>query len=303
MGTLWKLVLFSHDQSNAHAARDAVWAKVAQIEQALSDYREDSELNRFCRAGRTDQPGVFFREVLVRSLEIARETDGAFDPTVGPMVRLWRASRRTGQLPSSTELEIARHAVGWTDVKVRSGDGNRALFELAKPGMQLDFGGIAKGYGQDCALKVLKTLDISTFLIDAGGSVLAGDPPAGLPGWKIEIGTPARNSSPEVLWLKNASFDSSGDAHQFVEMGGRRYSHIVDPQTGLGLTNRIQASVIARDGTTADALSTAFCVMGEEKTRAFLKRLPHIEARLVVQREDGKVRVWETKGFHRWLRD
>jgi thiamine biosynthesis lipoprotein len=298
MGTLWRLVFFSAQEKPAHEACDAVWRLLDRIEAALSDYQEDSEVNRLCRAGRIDESSDYLRETLVRSLDIARETDGAFDPTVGPLVRLWREARKSGRRPADAAIDQARVAGGWSAVKVRTGPNGRVGFELLKAHMQLDFGGIGKGYAQDQALRELAKRGFSRALIDAGGGVLAGDPPPGAAAWRVEIPSPAQGSEVVLVSLKNASLATSGDAHQFVEIDGVRYSHIIDPQSGLGLTQPIQASVIAPDATTADALATAFCVMGEEKTRAFLKTHSQVHARLTTQ-QNGRTRVWESKGFDR----
>jgi thiamine biosynthesis lipoprotein len=301
MGTLWRLVFFSAEEKPAHEARDAVWRLIAEIDAALSDYRETSEVNRLCRAGRIDRASEPLREVLERSLDISRQTDGAFDPTVGPLVRLWRESRQSRRRPADEAITRALNSVGWTAVRVTRAANGETGFELLKPGMQLDFGAIGKGYAQDRALRELTARGFSRALIDAGGGILAGDPPPGTTAWRVEVPPPDEAGEAITVSLKNGSLATSGDAHQFVEIDGVRYSHIVDPRTGLGLTERIQASVIAKEAATADALATAFCVMGEEKTRTFLKAHPGIDVRLVTQR-GGRLRIWESKGFDRVVR-
>jgi thiamine biosynthesis lipoprotein len=301
MGTVWKLTVYSQSQTEARAARDDVWKEVAAIDEALSDYRDDNALAEFCRRGRIarDRPGAtILHHAMARSVTIARETDGAFDPTVGPLVKLWREMRRTKRLVALERIEAARARVGWHAIRriERAGD-TAPEFELARAGMQLDFGGIGKGYAQDAARRVLESRGLKHFLIDAGGGALAGEPPPGRKGWNVALEPDEDAGTAEIIPLKNAALATSGDAHQFVEINGTRYSHIVDPATGLGLTTPIEANVVAPDATTADALATAFCVMGETKVRAFLKSHPGVHARLTVRQADGRLRVWESAGF------
>jgi thiamine biosynthesis lipoprotein len=311
MGTLWRLILFEDDEAPAFAARDAAWALVAAHEQVLSDYRDESELNRLCRTGKLGPLSATLEAVLRRACALAEETDGAFDPTVGPLVRLWRATRKSGVLAAPEVIAEARGRVGWRKIVLqnrssadsagKSGQGSFCL--LTQPGMQLDFGGIAKGYTQDAVRDLLRQKHgLTRVLIDAGGGVSVGDPPPGQTGWPVRLAAPDDRGAPAnatVVSLANQSLATSGDAHQFVEVAGVRYSHIVDPITGLGLTDRIQASVVTDDGATADALATAFCVMGEARTRAFLKSRPAILAQLQTIGKGGQTRVWESKGFDR----
>lgn len=295
MGTLWRLVFFDDDESRARAARDAAWARLAELNQRLSDYLDDSELSRLARHGRLDSPSHDLRRVLATSLKLSELTDGAFDITVGPVVRLWRTARKEKQLPNRDALEAARRLVGWRAVEL---DDTAAHFRT--PGGQLDLGGIAKGFAQDEILRLLRDHHgIDAALIDAGGGVSVSAPPPGQPGWSAGIAAENPSDDPVRLSLRSQSLATSGDTHQFVEIDGVRYSHIVDPRTGLGLTDRRQASVIAPEGASADALATAFCVMTEESARTLLKAHPIAEARLQSITPDGRSRIWESRGFTR----
>jgi thiamine biosynthesis lipoprotein len=309
MGTLWRLVFFTDDAPRASAARDAAWRLVDAHDRTLSDYRDDSEVNRLCRAGGLDRLSPVLEAVLRQSLKLAELTDGAFDPTVGPLVRLWRASRKSGELPAAAALSAARARVGWRLVELSDPPGaaaGPASCRLAREGMQLDFGGIAKGFAQDAVLRLLREdFGLTRALIDAGGGASAGDPPPGGDGWSVALGAPADPSgegAAPVVSLANRSLATSGDAHQFVDIGGQRFSHIVDPVTGLGLTHRVQANAVAADGAVADALATAFCVLGEPRTREFLHSRSDVVARLVTTRPDGQSRRWQSKGFDRLTR-
>jgi thiamine biosynthesis lipoprotein len=265
MGVQARLIVYAASPQKAAAAAKAAYARVAEIEQIASDYRPTSELMQLCRnAGEGPvkvSPELF--ALLSFSQDLARRSGGAFDVTVGPYVQLWRAARKTRQLPPAEELERARAVVGWQKVKL---DREHRAVELALPGMRLDLGGIAKGYAGDEALRVLRAHGIRSALFEAGGDIVVGDAPPDALGWSIEVVGDAATTS-RTPWLVNAAISTSGDTEQYVEIDGMRYSHVVDPRTGLGLTQRYVATVIARDGMTSDALSTAATVMGEEGKR------------------------------------
>lgn len=298
MGTLWRLVFFDDDESHARAARDAAWARLVELNARLSDYLESSELSRLARDGRLESPSDDLRRVLAAAQRLSEATGGAFDITVGPLVRLWRESRQSHRLPDAGALAAARALVDWRAVELTD---TAAIFHT--PGGRLDLGGIAKGFAQDEVLRLLRDHhQLQAVLIDAGGGISVGAPPPGQAGWTAGLDTENDADAGVTLTLQRQSLATSGDTRQFVEIDGVRYAHIVDPSTGLGLTRRIQASVVAAEGATADALATAFCVMGEEKTRAFLKGNPLAEARLNHVTAEGRSRTWESAGFARLTR-
>jgi len=176
--------------------------------------------------------------------------------TSGPIVRLWRQARKSGRMPTEQDLEAARRLAGWRGLAL---DASTRTARLTTAGMKLDLGGIAKGYAGDCALAALRRAGIGSALCEAGGDIVAGDPPPGRPGWTIGIAGGERE-----LVVANAAVSTSGDTEQFVVIGGTRYSHVVDPRTGLGLTSRVAATVLAPAGLIADGLATAASVLGPE---------------------------------------
>lgn len=274
MGTLFRVTLYANSPAEARSAFDAAFTRARELDAALSDYRDDSELNRLCRAG-SGVVGNDLFTVLARALEIARASGGAFDPTLGPFTRLWRASRKAGRLPSPAELAVARAASGWRKVKL---DRRTRTVRLAAPNMQLDLGGIAKGYAADQMLSLLQSRGITSALVAASGDLALGAPPPGRPGWTIALEAAKTNEL-----LANCGVSTSGAAEQFVEMNGVRYSHILDPRTGLGLTGVHGArtvSVIAPDATLADALATMAAVAGPAKAQRLVRRWKGV--RLVV---------------------
>ncbi len=298
MGTLFTITVYAPDGAAASAAADAAFHRVDELEDIMSDYQADSELMRLCDepAGKPVKLSMELFDILKRSQRISELSHGAFDVTVGPYVRLWRFARKRKVLPEAAELEAAAAASGYKKLRL---DRRTRTATLLAPHMRLDLGGIAKGYAADQALKVLKGRGISRALVAASGDIAIGDPPPGEAGWKIGIsGLGASNSLQRTLLLRNAGVSTSGDAEQFIQIGGKRYSHLLDPATGLGLTNRIQATVVAPNATTTDAVATAICILGPGRGLALADHLPG-GAALVLTRDDGHVSVFTSRRFDR----
>lgn len=275
MGVRARIIAYASSEGQAERACKAAFDRIACIEDVMSDYRPTSELTRLCgQAGGSPvvvSPELFY--VLTKSQDLARRSNGAFDVTVGPLVKLWREARKSGTLPGKDEIEAARKLVGWGKVTL---DGKRRTVRLAVPGMKLDLGGIAKGYACDEAIKALKQYGITSAMVEMGGDIVVSGPPPECTGWSVDIPNADSNHRRQVL--SNVAVSSSGDVSQYVEIGGKRYSHIVDPRTGLGLTDRIAVTVIAPNGITSDGLSTAISVLGAAKGGALAKTYPKTRA-------------------------
>jgi thiamine biosynthesis lipoprotein len=297
MGSEVKLILYTTDEATARRASEAAFARVAALDAALSDYDPESELMRLCaRAGGPPVPvsdDLFL--VLRKALELAGRSDGAFDPTVNPVVRLWRRARRERKLPDPEALERARALVDWREVRL---DPAARTVQLLKPGVKLDLGGIAKGFAADEALAVLRGQGIHRALAGIAGDIVVGDPPPGSEGWTIGIAPLDDPNAPpdRLLLLRNRAVSASGDAERFVEIGGTRYSHIVDPRTGLGVVDRAGVTVVAPNGATADGLATAVYVLGPERGLVLVESTEGAAARIVRRRGD-RVEVCESR---RW---
>ncbi|HEY1376660.1 MAG TPA: FAD:protein FMN transferase [Gemmataceae bacterium] len=295
MATRFRIVLYAADEAAAKRASAAAFRRVADLNAIMSDYLPESELMRLCqRAGGpavTVSPDLF--AVLARAAEISRITDGMFDVTVGPVVRLWRRSRRSQLLPDEKELAAARALV---DYRLITLDPAARTVRLAKPGMLLDLGGIAKGYAAEAAQAVLKQHGVTRALVAAGGDIAVSGPPPGKPGWEVGVArAPGEPADGPTLVLHDAGVSTSGDAEQYVEIGGKRYSHIVDPRTGLGLTDSWQVTVIAPDATTSDGMTKVLCVLGPEKGLRAIAGLG-VSARLV-RKAGGKLEEYRSAAF------
>ena len=304
MGTTFRVVVYA-DEATATKAAAAAFARVAALEAVMSDYRADSEIVRACAAndaapGRPIRVSDDLFAVLTRSAEMSRASGGAFDATVGPLTKLWRISRKTQELPDAKELAAALKLVGHDKVSL---DPAGKTMTLAVPGMRLDFGGIGKGFAADEVLKLLKRdFGITSALVAAAGDITCGDAPPGRPGWSVEIAPLRKGGAKRTLTLANASVSTSGDLEQVAVIGGVRYSHVLDPKTGLGLTGRRSVTVIAPTGTTADSATKGASVLPADRALAFVAKLPGAEALVVVQADDARPEcVAASPGFARFL--
>lgn len=299
MGTLFQITLYAPDAALAQSAAEAAFQRITDLDDRLSDYQADSELMRL----RDHPAGVpvpvsdDLFDVLQQAETVSRMSGGAFDVTVGPSVRLWRFARKRKELPTPTQLAEAMAASGWEKLRL---DARNRTVTLSVPGMRLDVGGIAKGYAADQAMRALNQRGITRAIVAASGDLAIGDPPPGERGWRIGVtGIDAATNSPaRMLLLHNVGISTSGDTEQFIEIGGVRYSHILNPATGLGLTERIQATVIAPNATLSDPLATTVCVLGKERGQALIDSLPKT-ATLILWDHEGQRHSAESR---RWSR-
>lgn len=271
MGVKARLVAYAPDWPRAERAFQEAFGAIATLDASMSDYRSDSEISLLAAGAgggaRAISPDL--ARVLGRAQRISLLSGGAFDATVGPLSRVWREARAQGGVPDTGEIESARGRVGWQYLEV---DEEGRTARLTRAGMGLDLGGIAKGYAAQRAVEVMKSRGLNRCMAALAGDVALGDAPPGERGWLVELhsGTSTRG----VLVLLNCCVSTSGDAEQALEVGGVRYSHIIDPRTGMGATNRAWAAVIAPRGEDADALASAACVLGATQGAALIRRVP-----------------------------
>jgi thiamine biosynthesis lipoprotein len=267
MGTEWKVVVYAADEQAAEAASEAAFKRVAELDAVMSDYNPKSELMKLCAANDA-APGkpIAVSEDLLKVLTLAQgvseQTDGAFDCTVGPVVKLWRATRKSKQLPKEEELKAAKALVGY---KMLTLDAKAKTVTLSKANMRLDLGGIGKGFAADEAMAVLKAKGVKSALIAASGDITVSNAPPDKDSWVVDIAPLTKDGPRRTLKLTNASVSTSGDLFQHVEIDGVRYSHVLNPKTGLGLTGRRSATVIAPHGWQADALTKGASLLPADK--------------------------------------
>ena len=302
MGTLFRITLYAPDEATAKKAANAAFARVADLNRIMSDYLSDSELMQLCKhaGGEPVTVSTDLFTILQKSQEVSKLSGGAFDVSISPVVRLWRAARRTKRLPDPEELKRALAKVDYRNIRL---DAERRTVQLLIAGMLLDLGGIAKGYAADAILEVLRQNGITRALAGAGGDVAAGDPPPDAKAWKVGIEplTKSDVAPTPYLALANAAVSTAGDANQFVEIAGVRYSHIVDPKTGVGLVGRRSVTVVAPKGVWSDGLDTAACVMGLERGMKMIESQSDCAALFVHEGADGKIVHTPSKRFGQYL--
>jgi thiamine biosynthesis lipoprotein len=298
MAVTVRIVLYSPDEETATAAAKDAFSRVHILNGILSDYDPQSELRRLCDTageGKAVPVSPELWKVLEHAQRVSQQSDGAFDVTVGPVVRLWRRARRQKELPAPQALLQAKALVGYKMVKL---DVQHRTVELAKKGMQLDLGGIAKGYAMDEALDVLGRHGITQALVEAGGDMRLGDPPPGRSGWRVGI-PPLDNPQAKptsYLELCNVAVSTSGDMIQYVEIAGKRYSHVVDPRTGMALTDHCRVMVVGPTGMASDAITKAVGVLGPEKGIKLIEETPGMAA-MVTRAPRGRIENYESS---RW---
>ncbi len=293
MGSQFRLILYAPDSATAHRAANRAFARIEELNEIMSDYRDGSEINRLSAGSGSGEwvtvsPELF--DILSVSKDISQRTGGAFDVTVGPVVQLWRRAMRRSYFPEKEDIRQARRSVGYRYIKV---DAQERKVLLERKAMRLDVGGIGKGYAADEAVRVLRELGIHSVLVDAGGDLTLGDAPPGQKGWRVEVSSGTTADSVQTLELANAGVATSGASYRYLEHQGKRYSHIVDPRTGVGLLHHVRTTVIAPNGTLADALATALSVAGTSRGKRLLKRFPNVQVWLLETKGD-RIRSWNT---------
>lgn len=285
MGTRFSINVWVGDRSPATAgvAIEAALAEIERIEQIMSEWRPSSELSQFNDAAggepRPLSPELF--EVLQRSKIVSEATGGAFDPTFHGVGQLWKFE--PGSVPPTKEAIAAKlPLVDWRAIEL---DPNTQRGRLARPGMKVGLGAIAKGYGVDRASQVLKQHGFVDHIVEGGGDTYVAGTKAGAL-WKVGIQRPDGPGSVAAIPASNRAIVTSGGYQRFLEVDGKRYAHIIDPRTGWPLDEAVSAqsiTVLADDATDADAYATAVAVMGPEKGLAFVEAHPQLEAVLLTR--------------------
>lgn len=290
MGTIATLQLAGTDSlASADLAYEAL-LRIHHADSLLSNWKQDSEIarvNREASAGWVDlHPEL--GSILNTADTVHRESSGAFDPTIEPLVRLWGFLGGTPHVPPHSEIAETLNLVGWERVTL---DADRIRFE--DPGVSLDLGGIAKGYAVDDAAARLDAAQAANFLLDLSGNMIARGAPPQRESWRIGIRDP-RDRLPHLgtLSVTDAALATSGDYEQFVADSGRRYGHILDPRTGWPVEGMAQVTVLAESAMLADAWATALFVLGPGAARDLAAGRDDLSCILIERGEDAELTVW-----------
>jgi len=277
MGSAYSVVVYGEERTHMEEAVDAAFAEVQRLDQMLSNYKPESELSEINRyAG--ERPVAVTQEMfdlLAACVEYSRESEGAFDITVGPLMKVWGFYKGTGRLPHRAEILGAMERVGYRNIVL---DATHRTVQFAKQGAELDPGGIGKGYAVDRMVEVLKQYGIQTALVSASGSSIYGlGAPPGEKGWKVEIRDPKNEKKSVVeVYLKDESMSTSGNYEKFFRAEGRIYSHIMDPRTGWPAQGVLSVSAITPRTIDSEAWTKPLFVNG--RTWAGKHKPPFVRA-------------------------
>jgi thiamine biosynthesis lipoprotein len=301
MGTTVHFLAYGRDSEAVERAFREARAEIDRLVAVFSDYDEESEVLQLCQSSDGTKPVAVSEDlwkILVEADRWHQRSEGAFDVSIGAVTRLWRTARKKKELPDENALRLALANSGWKHVHLLADQ--RAVL-IAKPGIRLDLGAIAKGYIVDRAFEQLVRAGFESSMVNAGGDLRCGDPPPGRSGWRVEVAGVSEKGPPlRHLLISRAAIATSGDLWQYVMVDGNRRSHILDPKTGLGVEGPMSGSVIAPTATDADAGATTLCVLGWTKGIHLFEDLNGMDA-LIARRDpnSGQIEYTETSDFAR----
>jgi thiamine biosynthesis lipoprotein len=300
MGCVYAIVAYGEDAAALPRIVEDAFDEVDRIDRLMSNYKPESPLSQLNReaagAGfatpRTIDPELF--AMIAESMRYSRASEGAFDITVGPLMRAWGFFRAEGRVPTAAALEDARRRVGYQHVTLNA---ERHEIAFDRRGVELDLGGIAKGYAVDRVVAMLRARHVAAALVSAGGSTIyaLGAPP-GEPGWEVSVQDPLTATKTALtLRLKDRVISIAGRSEKSFERNGVVYSHIMDPRTGRPVQGMLTVAVLCATGTEGDALDDVFFVQGVAKSRAYAARLHLSDVEADFFLPDG-----HTNGHYSW---
>lgn len=309
MGTTYSIKVVSGYFNSLSGLENAIKKRLDEINQSMSTFLKDSEISKFNAMGSNRRPMTVSKD-LFQVMTVAKHlftvTDGAWDGTLDPLVRLWGfgASELPKEIPSDRQIKALMSRIGFDGIVMAD---PRQLGKI-KPEVTVDLGSIAKGYAVDAIADLIKSRKQGNFLVEIGGEVYAsGTRKDGTP-WRIGVNVPVKGAPADTVYralaLKNQALATSGDYRNFFEAGGRRYSHVMDPKTGRPVENGVvSVSVLSDTCTFADGLATALMVLGHESGIDLVNRLEAVECLIVVGDRHGRLKDYYSEGFREKLLD
>jgi FAD:protein FMN transferase len=301
MGSPFNIIFYSTDSLHASSIAMACFQLVDSFVIIYSNYLDSSELNKLCAtAGKTNNPVTVspaLFDILLLSKTAYEKSEGTFDITLGPVTKLWRKARKEKIFPANKTVKEKLALTGFKKIRI---DTATHGIQLLQPGMQLDLGGIAQGYIGQRVIDFLKTKNIMNALVDVSGDIVTMGAPPNTHGWTVGVNVPGKKDEllKQNILISDKSVTTSGDAYQYIEHDGKRYSHLVDPRTGYGITSQKNVTVIANDGAMADWLTKPCSILSIKKAKKLAHSM-HAEV-LITQIKKGKLIFHATKGFDRY---
>ncbi len=292
MGTTFTLYIYADSEKQADAEAGPVFEEIDRIEDLLSNYRQTSELSRINREASkgpvTTDPETF--GFLTDSVQWSERSQGAFDITVGKLMKAWGFFNKRGRIPDEAELSSLRSQTGWQKIEL---DPQKRTVRFTSPGVELDPGGIGKGFAVDRAVAILRAEHVAAAMLSAGSSTIyaLGAPP-GQPGWKVVVPVPGEeNTALTTVRLRDTSLSSASCAEKHFILQGHLYCHIMDPATLKPVEGMLQVTIVDPSATDSDALSNVLFVKRPEESLRLMKLLPNDSA-FIISGTPGKARCW-----------
>ncbi len=297
MDTVVGVTVFDTSAGHARRAIEAAFARIDEVVALADRYRPNSEVSKLIASGGPMRVSPEVYDLLKTAKDMAERTGGAFDITCGPLLIMWKQCGRAKRLPTKEELKRALAPVGSDGIVLADGTA-----KLAKPGMKIDLGGVAKGYAVDAAIAALRRAGITSALVNAGGDMAMIGPRPGKPNWSIGVQDPRKPDDQKAmvctLALPPCAVATSGNYQRYVEIEGRRFSHIVDPRTGWPCASVPSVTIVSKSSAmAADAWATAASVLPPDETLKLINADSDLEALLVTIQDDGELGLAMSKGF------
>jgi thiamine biosynthesis lipoprotein len=303
MGTFARVIVIAADERAAQACIEAAFGQISKIDELMSYHNPDSEISRLNRSAFENPVKVtpLTFQVIKKAIEFSQLTDSAFDVTVGPLVDLWRQAGDANTVPTEQQLQEAGSRVGWDKLILKD---NEQSVQFAVDGMQLDLGGIAKGFAIDRAVEAIEEVGGLGAMVDIGGDIRCyGKTPKGQKYWLVGLQNPNLESEEQILFtlkLSAGAVATSGGYQRYFLIGGRHYSHIINERTGSTAEALSSVTIIADSATDADALATAVSVIGAERGIELIENRAGTEAIIISAAPEYK--VTETSGAEKFIR-
>lgn len=300
MGSTFNLIFYHTDSLEANAIAKECYLLVDSLNDIFSDYSQSSEVGRLALMPVVKDHKISNElfEMFLRSKQAWKRSKRSFDVTIGALSQLWRKTKKENRFPSGTEIKTAKELTGFENIIINE---QTRTISFKKIGIRFDFGGIVPGYAAQKVLDLLKSKNMNIALVDASGDIVMGDPPPGKKGWTVAINIPESENEvwDKKLELKNCAVSTSGDIFRYLIHDGKKYSHIIDPRTGYGVTSQRNVTVIAKNGTEADWLATACSILPVRKALKLAKK--EQAALFIAILKDEKIITYKSKNFDRYF--
>ncbi len=298
MGSPFTMIFYSEDSTAAKLTAQDCFKYIDEMNAIFSDYDSTSELSKLSMVAGLDkfvQPSPMLYDLIKRSYDAWKQSLKKFDITIGSLTKLWRKAIKTKQFPLEKDIDYARSQSGFEHVIV---DTINKKIKILQPGLKFDLGGIAKGYVAQKVVDRLISKKISSALVDAGGDIVSSNPPPGLKQWRLSIALPRSEilHAKKNILVSNKAVATSGATYQHINYKGKQYSHIIDPETGYGVTFSRNVTIIAKDGATADWLASACSILSIHKAKRVARRAG--AALYITWYKNDKLRIGSTQNFN-----